>query len=169
MIVRAGGEAHGMTAAIVGFLGVIIGAFMNGIVSARVEIARRHREARVGGRLVHAELQAIHRELDFIGSVDPPIGVDLQMLDPNLKMTDWDSHRAVLADMLSFEEFSTVTSTYLDAGAWLHTARQYPDARPDSRLLKESADGAAASLAVLERVARDPERRWWTAPGGRST
>jgi hypothetical protein len=143
-----------MTAAIFGLLGVIVGAVINGVVTAALQRRTDRADQRSAARLVRSELVG-YRSLALEAAQRPPDHLpQLQNATPVL----WQSNRTVLARALSDQHWALVARAYAHVDALVSVLVFEPDgtladwrSREARRLLDAMVTPVEeAAIALLE-------------------
>ena len=121
-----------MTAAVFGLLGVIVGGFLNGFVTYRLEVRKERAAARAAARLLMAPAHSAWAELDFAISVRKWWPLRYGALEEVEAV--WNEHRQLLAAHgLSLDDWTTVLkdfdpifAVYRGAAHVVQTAEETP-------------------------------------------
>ena len=143
----AGVRCRGMTAAIFGLLGVVVGGLINIIGGVIAEWRRERNEMRAAARLLADELRGIRGRLTMAASADD---YTLRKLDT----PEWDRHRDILARWWDRKLWATVSAAYTMANS---AAGSEGVMRNTERALAgHAAELAAAAIELLDQ--RDSRR-----------
>jgi hypothetical protein len=145
-----------MTAAIFGLLGVIVGAVINGVVTALLQRRTELSDQRSAARLVRSELVAF-RALALEARGRSPEHLP-QLRDANPVL--WQANRAVLAKALSDHHWALIARAYAHIDALLSVLVFEPDGtlvdwrrREAQRLLGEMVDPVEEGALALGEAA----------------
>jgi hypothetical protein len=151
-----------MGPAIIGLVGVIIGAMFSGGFSLLTTRRSNKQKARASSRLIETELRsaiidlyALRANLE-IGS-DPSIRENI--LEPP---TEWNTHRSSLAAILSNKDWYAIESAY-ESLEVLQTMATFQDHFPDGRprnvsmtMITETIKSVEAGATSLSKLAGNP-------------
>src|SRR5205814_1069295 len=103
-----------MAPAIVGLVGVIIGAMLSGALTLLTARRSDKRQARAAGRLLESELRSIAQQLllmrnDLRMKESPTVLRELFRLPPTVA---WEAHKSLLASLLTTAEWYAVAKAY---------------------------------------------------------
>jgi hypothetical protein len=144
-----------VAAAVIAFIGVLVGAMLTGLVTSQIEGRKRRLTALRGGRLIASELRVVSTLL----TVNADQG---QWWTGELPTREWTTHNPELATDIDEETLDHLTGTYAaigtltEARALARTAAE-PSAKPTNIVvalvhrsrLREPVDSTTDSAAVV--------------------
>lgn len=112
-----------MTVALIGLIGIAVGAVLGGLIQLWVEARKRHRAAHTAGLLIGAELDVITGRLE---SAKPNGG---RWWSGNLPSEAWKAHRSELAADVDPQLLAKLSKIYTNVDRW-DVNREQPDKPP---------------------------------------
>jgi hypothetical protein len=157
---RAARDNAFVTAAIFGLIGVVVGALINGVVTALAQRRTERSERRAATRLVASELDTWN-SLALAAEARPPEQLpQLHNAEPIL----WQSNRSVLARSLRDDDWEAVASAYAHVDALVSVLVFERDgtladwrSREAKRLFGQMVDPIGEARVVLARASGDEE------------
>ena len=134
-----------MTAAVIGFIGVIAGALVTGWLNHRAEKDRRRAEARVAAQLIAAELENAVIELE--SSIE-----ENKWWTGELLTKKWEDHASALAMEAERGLLESLADAYAQLEDWDRERKRAKSPKPSLELSKELETNQAQFKSLAEQL-----------------
>jgi hypothetical protein len=155
-----------MGPAIIGLIGVIIGAMLSGSLTLLTKRRSDRQQARAAARLLESELRSVTQDLYLLGdSLVADTAIDPQVFLNLPPTTSWDTYRSSLAALLTNDEWYAVATAYesIEALRGAANPRFFYEGRPIHMLvgefLQELVANVQAGTVAVSRLAGNPNRQ----------
>jgi hypothetical protein len=162
-----------MESAVIGLIGVVVGALLSGTTTFIMAQRAEARQARAAARLLEAELRSVAEDLNLLTAALTDDNVaDLRALLRLPPQRAWDAHKPLLAAVLTSPEWYAVAAAY-ESLDYLRVASSIDDYFSDDGrrvhdlirfLLKELASRVQAGASAVSRLAGNPQPQAQTEP-----